>query len=632
MLYPRRLLKYILFRLPVAWRKTVKVFIDLCIIPTAIVLAFWLRFEWVIEAQYVHSLLIFMAQALVLSTVFFHVFGAYSEMWVYWSFRDLKRLMIIHTAVVGTIFLVDTVLHWYALPRSIYVLYWGLAAGLLTTFRMTARIVMMTPAGAENQQKQILVVGAGESAEMLARQILTHPDFHSKVVGFLDDDPRKIKRTIHGLKVFGSIDMLQHVVLEKEVDEIVIAIPSATSKQMQRIVRLCEEAKRPFKTVPGLEDLVSGEVSYRDVRQVKIDDLLGREQYDMDHERVHQLISHEVVMVTGAAGSIGSELCRQIQRFNPKLIVALDKDENRLFYLNNELKHVTHIHPVVMQLQNEAKLRHVFETLHPKIIFHAAAYKHVPCMEWYPDEAILNNLETTMLLADLAHEYQVKKFIQISTDKAVYPSNMMGVSKRLCELYIKHFKEMDRKGFIVVRFGNVIGSQGSVFTIFEKQIKQRRPITITHPKMERYFMSIVEACRLVLEAAAMGEGGCTFLLDMGEPIQILEMAKQMIKLSGLQPEVDVPIIFSELRPGEKLTEELWYDTEKRMETANPKIYKVTGNGQLPENFQELAAGIIEDARALAYDAMIQKIRTLVPQYVQTAPPLLPSAMNRQRVC
>jgi FlaA1/EpsC-like NDP-sugar epimerase len=629
MYFPYRLLKNLLMHIPPSVRHFVKMGIDACIIPASCVLAFWLRFEWVIEARYIQSMLLFMLQVMV-SLPLFLLLGAYSEMWVYWSFRDLKRLILIHTGIVAVIFLINSLFHLYPMPRSIYILYWMLAAGFLSTFRLAARLLMLVPSEGENHRKRVLILGAGESAEMLARQILNHPDLKTRIMGFLDDDRQKIKRTIHGLKVFGTIDRLPDVVAEKQIDEIVIAIPSANSNEMQRMVKLCEQVKRPFKTVPGLHELVSGEISYRDVRQVKIGDLLGREPYAIDPGRTEALISGKNVMVTGAAGSIGSELVRQIQRFRPRSIIAIDKDENQLFYLWNEMQHLCRFHPVVMQVQNENKLRHVFETLKPEIIFHAAAYKHVPCMEWYPDEAILNNFEAMVILADMAHEYGVEKFVQISTDKAVYPANMMGVSKRLCELYVKYFTDIGRMGFIVVRFGNVIGSQGSVFTIFEKQIQERKPITVTHPKMERYFMSIVEACRLVLEAAALGEGGCTFLLDMGEPILIVELARQMIMLSGLEPETDVPIIFSKRREGEKISERLWYEHEIREKTVNPKIFKISGNSRLPAAFPRMAAAIIDDARNLRIRAMLKKIGKLVPEYSEN-PEILTELVHTHRM-
>jgi len=621
MRYPPQMLKFLIFQIPVRFRKFVKIIIDIFIIPISCILAFWLRFEWVIHAEYIQSLLLFIAQTLVLSLLSFQIFGAYSEMWVYWSFRDLKRLIYIHSGIVGLVFLSNTMFHLYELPRSIYVLYWVLAVGFLSSFRLAARVIMLVPSSSENHRRRMLIVGAGESGEMLARQILNHPDFHSRVMGFLDDDPRKINRTIHGLKVFGSIGKLPSVVKDKEIDEIIIAIPSATSKQMQSIVNYCEKVKVPFKTTPGVHELIQGELSYRDIRQVRIEDLLGREPYAIDHEKLHRLLSGKRIMVTGAAGSIGSELCRQIQRFNPKTIIAIDKDENRLFYLYNEMQHICHFHPVVMQLQNKDKLQYIFKTCKPEIIFHAAAYKHVPCMEWYPDEAILNNFEPTVKLINMAAEFNIEKFILISTDKAVNPINMMGVSKRLCELYIKHFTELGRTGFITVRFGNVIGSQGSVFTIFEKQIQLRQPITVTHPKMERYFMSIVEACSLVLEAASLGKGGCTFLLNMGEPIQILKLAKQMILLSGLEPESDIPIIFSDLRPGEKLGEKLWYDSEVREQTENPKIFKVVQNGKLISDFKKLSFEIIKDAHQFNFKSMIEKINQVIPEYQQCSDPI-----------
>ena len=600
--------------MPSSFRGTFKFIFDLFAVPAAVFLAFWFRFDWPLPELYHPNFIRMIIGLPPLSVLAFWMFGAYSSMWVYWSFRDLNRLIYIHTGLLAFVYGVDIFLPGLRTPNSIYLLYWFLGTGFLAAVRMAVRIMLILPQHAKTEPRKIIIIGAGTAGEVLARHIVNHADLNYSVAGFVDDDHKKFHRTIHGIRVLGNIAQLQDLVMERDVNELVLAIPSATTREMRRIIQACEQTGLPFRTVPGPNELIRGNVSVKDIRNVRIEDILGREQSKMDVQRVRNLISGKVIMVTGAAGSIGSELCRQILRFKPKTLLAVDKDENQLFYLAQELGEQRPFRPVVMQLQNKRKLLKIFQSHQPQLVFHAAAYKHVPCMEWFPEEAILNNFEITRIVMNLAYANGVEKFIQISTDKAVYPSNVMGASKRLCELNVKSFTQKGRKGFITVRFGNVIGSRGSVFTIFEKQIRERKPITITHPKMERYFMSIGEACRLVLEAASMGNGGGTYLLDMGEPIQILDLARQMIRLSGLEPYKDVPIITGKIRVGEKLEERLWYDNEVRETTANSKIYKVVANGRLPRSFEEISDAIVSDAREQQIYDMLKKVKMLIPEY------------------
>jgi FlaA1/EpsC-like NDP-sugar epimerase len=355
-------------------------------------------------------------------------------------------------------------------------------------------------------------------------------------------------------------------------------------------------------------------VTLNRIRPVAIDDLLGREQNRIDMNRVGEMIRHKSVLVTGAAGSIGSEMCRQIIALKPSVLVALDINENGLFYLDQELKDSGAFVPVVASAGNAVKMERIFSQYRPSLVFHAAAYKHVPAMEQNPTEAVTNNVESTMILANAAADARVEKFVQISTDKAVNPTNIMGATKRLCELYCQHLSKNGHNAFLSVRFGNVLGSQGSVVTIFEKQIREGKPITVTHPKMKRYFMSIKEACRLVLESAAIGSGGYIYILDMGKPIRIVDLARHMIRLAGLVPNQDIPIRFTGTRPGEKMDERLWYTYEKPQKTLNPRIRCTNGCYPFPDGFLGRMRSIVSHSKRLDTAQMVAEIRKLIPEY------------------
>lgn len=595
-------------------RKYLKLTADSLLILLALSMSFLFRFEWVIPHEYSLQLLYSLPIVLFTSISSFLLLGAYSDFWVYWSFRDLGRLILCHSVALAVYFVIDHVFAFLTVPLSIFTIYWFVSSLLLAGIRILWRNMILLRKSDPVIKKRLLIIGAGKAGDMLIAQIQSSPDMQYFIVGIIDDDPVIHNRSLRGVKILGDMDALSRIVYDYSVEELLIAIPSANSTQMRCIVEKCEKTHLPFRTVPGLKELVDGRVTFNRLRPVKIDDLLGREQSSMNVDRVSKLIQGRTVLVTGAAGSIGSELCRQVQKMSPEQLVILDKDENRMFYLNNELKNQGAVEPFVMNIRNRSKLERIFRLFKPDVVFNAAAYKHVPCMEWSPEEAIINNLESTVVLSEMAAEANVEKFIQISTDKAVHPTTIMGASKRLCELYILNYMKRGRKGFVSVRFGNVIGSQGSVFTVFDKQIKEGKPLTVTHPDMERFFMSIEEACKLVMEAGALGKGGCVFVLDMGEPIKIMDLAKQMIILSGLVPGEDIPIEISGLRPGEKLYEELWYKHEKPEKTANSKIFTSRNNGSLNHQFLPIIHDILIHAHRMKYKEMTTALQQLIPDY------------------
>jgi FlaA1/EpsC-like NDP-sugar epimerase len=598
-------------------RRAVKMTADGVIIAFAYALSFLLRFDFSIPRPEFMLYAWSMPVLVALSLAFYLIFGIYTGFWMYWSFRELKQLVIVHTFTI-MVFLALALGMWclgYPLiPRSIFIIHWLVGILFLISLRVGYRLFLEKSVVYEGKTKRLILVGAGHSGEMLLNQIQTHPDLKCRVVGLIDDDERKWNRSIHGVKVMGGSKAIVEAAKSARADEIILAVPTATSKELRDIAAECERTGLPFRLVPGARELMDGRVSYNRVRQVRIEDLLGREQSEMDETKVRSLIEGKRILVTGAAGSIGSELCAQIQKFEPAELVALDKDENRSFYLGNRLAETGPIECVVADAAHRKKMESLFKIHRPQIVFHSAAYKHVPSMETVPEEAVMNNLGATLVMAGLSRENGVEHFIQISTDKAVYPSNIMGASKRLCELAVQNIMLEGKKGFISVRFGNVIGSQGSVFTVFDEQIRAGKPVTVTHPDMKRYFMTIPEACRLVLEAATFGNGGCLFMLDMGEPIRIADLARHMISLAGLKPDEDIPIRFTGLRPGERLEEKLWYKHEKPVRSGNPKIFVIHCSGGMPHGLAKKLDEIMELAGNIETDGMMQKIREVIPEY------------------
>jgi len=567
----------------------------------------------------------------------FYFFDLYKGMWRYTGINDL--LNIIKAGTVSTLFLIVSVLYttrFEEVSRSVFIIDWCLTLMLIVGVRVVTRLCFENFSGnigfrevkgllqrmfrsGKGQGRRMLIIGAGDCGEKICRQFHENPSVRSHVVGFLDDDRSKTGRNIHGVPVLGPIDEIGIIAPTMEIEEVIIAIPSATSKRMREIVAACRQADVNFKIIPDMGELIDGRITLNAIRNVEYRDLLGREPVRLDTEEIGGYLGRKCVLVTGAGGSIGTGLCRQICRFAPETIVLVERAESPLYEIDLELtknfKEVTVV-PVLADIQDKAELTRIFTRFHPEIVFHAAAYKHVPMMERHPWKAVENNIIGTRNLVETARNFKCDRFVFVSTDKAVNPVNVMGASKRICELLVQKENTKDRAGtrFITVRFGNVIGSVGSVIPLFKKQIREGGPVTVTHPDMIRYFMLIPEACQLILQAGAMGGGGEIFILEMGEPVKIDQMARDLIRFSGFEPEVDIPIVYTGLRPGEKLYEELMTDLEGVVPTDHKKIRVLSSHtGDLDELASRLAA-LKKAAEQRDADQIRQQLQRIVPEY------------------
>jgi FlaA1/EpsC-like NDP-sugar epimerase len=469
------------------------------------------------------------------------------------------------------------------LPRSVAIMDWLLLLAFVAGTRLLARSVSERPGfGLVARGKEVLVVGAGDAGQLVIREMQRNRQLGYTPIGLIDDDPRKKNLRIHGVRVLGTTDELGHFLRDNRPDEVLLAMPSASGELRQRIVNVTREGNVPVKTLPGLYELISGDSDLAtQIRPVQVEDVLGREPVEVDLEASAAYLKGETVLVTGAGGSIGSELCRQIARVGPLRLILVDQGETALFEIERELvdeRGFAASIPVLADCKSRTKMHQIFERYQPGVVFHAAAYKHVPLMEANPLESVRNNALATRVMAEVAVELGTKRFVLVSTDKAVNPKTVMGQSKALCEWIVEAYgaREDVATRFMAVRFGNVLGSSGSVIPIFRRQIAKGGPVTVTHPEMTRYFMTIPEAASLVVQAGSIGGRGDVFVLDMGEPVQILELALQMIRLSGKDPEHDIDIRIVGTRPGEKLHEELWGEGETAVPTVHPKIMRVSG--------------------------------------------------------
>ena len=468
----------------------------------------------------------------------------------------------------------------------------------------------------------LLILGAGNAGENVAREILRLPTMQYHVVGFLDDDPNKAGTLIHGIEVLGPMSRIKEVCDEYSVDEILIAMPSATRSEVRRVIELCQGTNLRFKTLPALADLLAGHANVQQIREVHINDLLGRAPVELDTTEIAKFIDGRVVMVSGAGGSIGSEMCRQVVRFRPKRLLLVEQAEQNLFEIDRELRRAfpnIDIVPCIADIGDARRIERLFSAERPTAVFHAAAHKHVPMMELNPGEALKNNIHGTRTVADAAAKYGCERFVMISTDKAVNPTSIMGGSKRVAEMYIQSLNERVATQFVTVRFGNVLGSSGSVVPIFKQQIADGGPVTITHPDMVRFFMTIPEAAQLVLQAASMGHGGEIFVLDMGEPVKIVDLARDLITLSGFRPGEDIEIEFVGIRPGEKLYEELAIEGEDVSRTAHPKIGIWQKKSEDWDHLLQAIDGLLTDANQLDRDGTRRRLKDVVPEFYLRAP-------------
>jgi FlaA1/EpsC-like NDP-sugar epimerase len=560
---------------------------DAALIVAAWYLAFRLRFDTPRIPPYYDTLLWrSMPIVLAVQLVVFLLFGFYNRWWRYVSTRDMW------TAVrgVSVACLVSSLVVYFAspvahvrLPRSVAIMDWLLLLAFVAGSRMLARSILEHPAGKGivARGKEVIVVGAGDAAQVMVKEMLKSSALGTTPIGLVDDDPRKQGLRVHGVRVLGTTNDLRRILREQHPDEVLIAMPSAPGETRQRVVEAARSEGVVVKTLPGLHELIAGDVDLApQVRLVQVEDVLGREQVEVDLGSVASYLVDETVLVTGAGGSIGAELCRQIARIGCRRLILVDQGETPLFEIERELvdrRGFPPSVPVLADVGNLQKMRQVFERYTPGVVFHAAAYKHVPLMEANPLESVRNNSIATRTIAQVAIEFGASRFVLVSTDKAVNPKTVMGQSKALCEWIVDAFghREDIATRFVAVRFGNVLGSSGSVIPIFRRQIERGGPLTVTHPEMTRFFMTIPEAVSLIVQAGAIGGRGEIFVLDMGEPVKIVDLARNMILLSGKDPDRDISIEFVGARPGEKLHEELWSDGETVSATGHPKIRLVT---------------------------------------------------------
>lgn len=556
---------------------------DMLAVFAASMLALLLRFDFHMENipdEYINEVWKALPYMLVIMLAVFWSLRLYSSLWSYAG--ALEMMYVVSACVIDTLLSAAVILvrNWgdmYPVPRSFYILY-GLfllilVMGCRYSYRGIRAIRTMRRNGV--YQRNVLIIGAGDAGNQLIKEIKNSRFVKKRVVGVIDDDAAKVGNYIHGTKVVGDRNAILEKAQELHVHEIIVAMPSASPKQMKEILDICKETGCELKRLPGIYQLVNGEVSISKLKDVDVNDLLGREPITVDLESIMGYVSGKIIMVTGGGGSIGSELCRQIAGHHPKQLIIVDIYENTTYDIQNELKAKfpdLDLVVLIASVRNTNRMNYIFETYQPEIIYHAAAHKHVPLMEDSPNEAIKNNVLGTWKIVQAADRYHVKRFVMISTDKAVNPTNIMGASKRICEMIIQTYNRRSKTEYVAVRFGNVLGSNGSVIPLFKKQIERGGPVTVTHPDIVRYFMTIPEAVSLVLQAGAYAKGGEIFVLDMGEPVRILDLAKNLILLSGHKPDEDIPIVFTGLRPGEKLYEEMLMEEEGLQETANNLIH------------------------------------------------------------
>lgn len=574
---------------------------DAILILTALTGAYLVRFELKIPFFYQQNLFAVMPWMVGIKLSTFYTFKLYKGMWRYTSISDL--LDIIKAASLGSLIVVTAILlstRFVGFSRSVFIIDWFLTILLISGFRLSVRLfyervstdelspsafltLMKSFSRKKENEKKLIIIGAGNSGEKICREILNNPHLNYEIVGFLDDDTSKIGRAIHGIKIIGTMADLPTVAIKTRADEILIAITNADGKQMRRIVDACKKTGVPFKTVPGYGELINGKLSVKAIRDVAYRDLLGREIVKLDEAGIESYLKGKTILVTGAGGSIGSELCRQICRFRPQNILLFERAESSLYHIELELKDNfknVKATPILGDILDICQLDAIFKRFDPEVVFHAAAYKHVPMLEIQPWKAVENNIKGTANLLESSVRRHVERFVFVSTDKAVRPTNVMGASKRIAEMLIQCQPDMVNvhTHFSIVRFGNVLGSVGSVVPLFKRQIEQGGPVTVTHPKMTRYFMTIPEACQLILQAGALigDDRVIVYVLDMGGPIKIADMAKDLIRLSGFEPDKDIQIKFIGLRPGEKLYEELITEGEGVVSTSHKKIMALRG--------------------------------------------------------
>lgn len=590
---------------------------DLMMIPIAWLGAYWLRFNLEsFPGTYWHQALLLLPAVMLVQGAMFWYFGLYRGVWRFASIPDLMRIL---KAVLAGLLVAAAVVFLFnrleGVPRSVFLLDGILLLFLLGGPRLAYRWFKDRHLYS-GDGKRALIVGAGRAGEMLVRDMLRDVSSSYRPVAFVDDDRRKVGKDIHGLPVAGSCDDIPRVVRDDAIDLIVIALPSATTRQIRRVVELCEKSGCPFRTLPRLQDIVSGRASIRDLRDVRIEDLLGREPVELDWAAIGAGSRARAILVTGGGGSIGAELCRQIASLAPARLVVFERSEFNLYSIEQELRGAfpaLELHAVLGDACDPVAVEEAFRRYRPHSVFHAAAYKHVPMLEGQLRQAVVNNVLGTLVVASAAERSGCESFVLISSDKAVNPANVMGATKRVAEIVCQDLARRSKTRFVTVRFGNVLGSSGSVVPIFQQQVARGGPVTVTHPEVTRYFMTIPEASQLILQASVIGKGGEIFVLNMGEPIKISYLAEQLIRLSGKRPGEDIEIVYTGLRPGEKLFEELFHDAEQLGKTSHPKILLANCREIERQLVRDTLTALRESCDQNDIDQLGRLVRTLVPE-------------------
>ncbi len=600
-------------------RKLTLVMLDVFLLTIALYLAIATKFGVKLTKYYLSEWFMIWGTLVVVGIVCNSAFKLYNSLWRYASIDELF-LILSSGVLTGIVFFGAMNLLDIEVAYSVYfliIVYNTIFLGLSRLgYRMLRMVSSTTPLRLDQDVKRVLIIGAGHTGIMVIKELRRHPELRLRPVALLDDDINTHGSQIMGVKVHGGHDKVQEIARRFDIDEIILAIPNAPRKVQSAILNECKKTRCKLKILPSISSLINEDVTIKNIRDVQIEDLLGREPVNLDVDGICDYITNQVVLVTGGGGSIGSELCRQIARYNPKQLLVLDIYENNAYELQQELKME---HPqlnlkvLIASVRDAARIESIFSTYKPSVVFHAAAHKHVPLMEENPQEAVKNNVFGTLNVVECADKYGVRRFVMISTDKAVNPTNIMGATKRLCEMIIQGMNKKSKTEYVAVRFGNVLGSNGSVIPLFKKQIAAGGPVTVTHPEITRFFMTIPEAVQLVLQAGAMAKGGEIFVLDMGQPVKIADLAKDLIRLSGFEPDVDIEIKYTGLRPGEKLYEELLMAEEGLTATKHEKIFiGKPMNIDMDELKKEL-----EKLRFIATgsnEGIIEFVKELVPTY------------------
>ncbi|MBN1470754.1 MAG: polysaccharide biosynthesis protein [Syntrophaceae bacterium] len=608
---------------------------DVLLFTIALYLSYFFRFDFNfanINFEQIGDLLFWI---LPLKVFIFFTIGLYRGMWRYTSIRDFW--LLIQACFIATVLIMVVILtisRFYGYSRSIFfidgiftfVLTGGIRMAIRSFFAMFGNQVRDVNPSLLGKTTRVLIVGAGDAGEKILREINDNYKLNYEVVGLIDDDAQKQGRTIHGVRVLGPVDRLPKILKRETIHQILIAVPSASGDRIRRIVETCQKCNVDYKILPGIGDLIGGRVSVKLLRDISYEDLLGRSPVQLNARDIRNYLDDKTILITGCGGSIGSELCRQVVKYQPRRLILLDSSESNLFNIQMEILNehfFRYCEAILGQVQDETLMDDIFEKHKPEVVFHAAAYKHVPMMEKNPWQAVFNNIIGSRMVMEMAIKHHVERFVLVSTDKAVRPTNVMGASKRVTEL-IMQCQQGNGTRFMAVRFGNVIGSSGSVIPLFRRQIEQGGPVTVTHPEINRFFMTIPEASQMILQAGTMGDGGEIFILRMGTPIRIADMARDLIRLSGKEPDVDIKIVFTGLREGEKLYEELITVGEDILPTSHKKVMVLQSNGFFN------GAKNSEEAKKYLYDKLDQlaalaakhdakgikiKLKEIVPEYL-----------------